>query len=98
MTATIAKRKLGQREVPPSVECHSKPSSSDNSTDTRVCYSTPVYAAVLNESSGKVWGIKLSHSHQGERPELMERTDLDPMSILNLSMMRFVADMNIPTA
>jgi len=63
---------LVKEKVPPSVECHSKPSSSDNSTDTRVCYSTPVYAAVLNESSGKVWGIKLSHSHQGERPELME--------------------------
>ncbi len=63
---------LVKEKAPPSLTCHYEVSRSDGSTDNQVCYSTPVYAAVLNESSDKIWGIKLTHSNQGKQSELME--------------------------
>ncbi|EKE81466.1 hypothetical protein [Idiomarina xiamenensis] len=56
----------------PLLRCVAKDNSEIISIDNQACYSTPRYAAVLNEASGRLWGFQLSHSHQGMFPPVMQ--------------------------
>ncbi|WP_370215364.1 hypothetical protein [Idiomarina sp.] len=65
-------KRLVETKSYPSLRCEPTDGSQVISTGNQACYSTPVYAAVLNESSGVLWGFKISHSNQGMHPRLMQ--------------------------
>lgn len=68
---TEAKNVVRDRSIP-SFHCTSGDPDQIITIGNQVCHSQPVFSAVLNKSTGTLWGFRSSHSNQGETPITMQ--------------------------
>lgn len=68
---TEAKNIVRHRTVP-NLHCTSGNPNEIITIGNQVCHSQPVFSAVLNKSTGTLWGFRSSHTHQGGTPMNMQ--------------------------
>ena len=68
---TEAKNIIRDRTIP-SFHCTSGNPDEIITIGNQVCHSQPVFSAVLNKSTGTLWGFRSSHTNQGGTPMTMQ--------------------------
>lgn len=68
---TEAKNIIRDRAIP-SFHCSSGNPNEIITIGNQVCYSQPILSAVLNKSTGTLWGFRSSHTNQGGTPMNMQ--------------------------